>query len=85
MCPEQSVSYVSSSSQGLPVSVGPLFYQRREILESFSTISEPRSIRAAALDKCSGAKWAYRKTISYDFQPVIPINSSALISLKSVL
>ena len=66
-------------NKGLPISVGSLFYQRNEIVTSFVTISKPRSIRAAAPDKCSGAKCAYRSTISYDFQPPNSINSCRLV------
>ncbi len=70
-------------NKGLPIPVGPLFYRRGEIVTSFVTISKSRSIRAAASDKCSGAKCAYRSTISYDFQTPHSISSCRLVPLIS--
>ena len=58
-----------------------LFYQRSSIVAPPATLSHSRSIRAAASDKCSGARWAYRNTMSYDFQPPNSMSSCKPVPL----
>ncbi len=52
----------------------PFFFQICEVVASLETTSQSRSIRAAAFDKCSGAKCEYRNAIRYGFHPLIMIS-----------